>query len=399
MISRFTASPDSPTALDYLRGLAALGVIVAHASMAYMQQFPPCILWPVLEPRDSSFPDLWFLYGRSVGVPVLFAISGFHAALALKGRNPGAFALRRLRRFGWPFVLGVLFVLPLLYPIWAYGAWMREYVTFEQIIDFRLSTQDKQAILGPAHLWFLEHVLILSLLLALAVRIFPSLCDPAQSRIHPVALMLGPPSIVIVTGLAIRFDPATIHDFTNSFLPSPWVLAYNASFFFAGFCIGRYALLRDYLGRTGLPLWVLGHLLFAVWMHLTWSGRWASSADANGNFESVCAALTGVICTAAWLGLAFRAAPLPDLVASPLRRLARAAFDLYVFHLPAVWLAQVLMYQAPLSTPTRIAVATLAGLASGFAAHMVRVYLRRRASLARRSISDSSFSAPRSVGR
>ncbi len=90
--------------LDWIRGLAALAVVLYHAEAAARLHLPS---QPPPPPGDPG----WFGYGW-IGVPVFFVLSGYviPQSLQQRGRSPGAFLAGRFWRL-YPTYLALTLVL------------------------------------------------------------------------------------------------------------------------------------------------------------------------------------------------------------------------------------------------------------------------------------------------
>lgn len=98
--------------LDHLRATIILLVILLHASMTYMA-FPP-EWWYVIEPESSLFLTTLVLALDVPNMQVLFFIAGFFAYASLEKHGPGQFMRQKALRIGLPWVVGVVFLAPLV---------------------------------------------------------------------------------------------------------------------------------------------------------------------------------------------------------------------------------------------------------------------------------------------
>jgi len=101
--------------VDNLRVAAIAGVIVVHASTAYVADFADWYYDDELDATDvgSLAFALPALLGGIFGLGPLFLVAGWFAVRSLSRRGPGAFARNRLVRLGLPLVAFVLVVNPL----------------------------------------------------------------------------------------------------------------------------------------------------------------------------------------------------------------------------------------------------------------------------------------------
>ena len=97
---------------DHLRAFIILLVIIVHASMTYMA-FPP-EWWYVIEPESSLGFTALVLVLDVANMQILFFIAGFFAYPSIEKYGPGRFMRQKLLRIGLPWVVGVVFLAPLV---------------------------------------------------------------------------------------------------------------------------------------------------------------------------------------------------------------------------------------------------------------------------------------------
>src|SRR6185503_14338496 len=154
--------------LDALRAGGALLGVALHASIAYMRGTVPELLWVVHDPRTSALFDWLFWWLRAVQVPLFLVLSGFFAAARLSTGDVGVFLRGRWRRLLLPLAAGVVVVLPLVFGAWAWGWLITGRCTWNEIRRMRFDAGIQRNLYGPAHLWFLEDLFIVSIVTALA---------------------------------------------------------------------------------------------------------------------------------------------------------------------------------------------------------------------------------------
>lgn len=127
------AAPPAPhhSALDALRGLAALSVVVFHLTLLVHQSLSPhdAALQEVL--RALRLTPAFLLFAGSEAVLVFFLLSGFVLYLMLAGRpmTYGTYVRRRLWRLYPPYLVAVLVSIGLAdtlggHALPGYGAWV-----------------------------------------------------------------------------------------------------------------------------------------------------------------------------------------------------------------------------------------------------------------------------------
>ena len=99
--------------LDNLRYLFVIGVVIQHATMAYM----PSTWWPVAD-EPSLLVSAFTGFFDGFLMPSLFFIAGFFAIPSMINKSVPQFIKGKFRRLGIPWLACTLFigpVLPLIY--------------------------------------------------------------------------------------------------------------------------------------------------------------------------------------------------------------------------------------------------------------------------------------------
>jgi peptidoglycan/LPS O-acetylase OafA/YrhL len=142
-------SPARLAFFDNLKVALTLLVIAHHVGQAYG---PTGGTWPVMEAEKAAFLGPFFTVNRSFFMSLFFFISGFFVVGAFGRHSPRDFVRSRLVRLGIPVLVFMLAMIPL-------GA-----LLFQE----RIGRWD--TVLDAGHLWYLEHVLLYSLIYA-AIRL------------------------------------------------------------------------------------------------------------------------------------------------------------------------------------------------------------------------------------
>jgi peptidoglycan/LPS O-acetylase OafA/YrhL len=325
-----TAARDA--AIDRLRIAAMLAGVAMHAAAAYMTRPVSGMPWLVHEPARSGVADVVFWWGRAAQVQLFFFIAGLVSVRAYADRGPRAFAIARLKRIGIPLSAAIVFVLPLVAAVWGYGWFASGRAAWSEVLSWQFADGEIAGNrLGPAHLWFLEDLLMLALLTAA--------CWRAAGAKRPLRLPAGAGAILlpILIGIGvIMARPAAVLAFSNSFVPDPFRLIYGATFFAAG---------MSFASAGVAPASV------AVGIGLAAAGGVAAvtlAAAATAAIDVSPALLALLVVSTAWLTIA-AALCLAHAVRgklSPLgSRLARASYAIYIVHLPLVGALQLLLYR------------------------------------------------------
>ena len=106
---------------DYLRAFAVVLVLCGHAVLAYTKyafinfENPIANSNPVVNEQRWLGFDLIVAFNETFLMPLLFFISGMFVWQSLARKGARKFLRDRLTRLGIPFVIGVLFLIPLAY--------------------------------------------------------------------------------------------------------------------------------------------------------------------------------------------------------------------------------------------------------------------------------------------
>lgn len=137
--------------------------IVLHAAVTYMVEPMDGLLWPQREqPTQIGFDMLfWWIHGWRI--PLFFVMAGFFAAMLARRRGPGGFIKHRVDRILKPVVVASVTLLPLMYYLWCWGWLVEGRVRWEEVWQFDFDTpQIEEHFMGPAHLWFLNYLMLFS---------------------------------------------------------------------------------------------------------------------------------------------------------------------------------------------------------------------------------------------
>ena len=306
-----TTSAATTTRLDYLDNLRVLltaFVVLHHAAITY-SDIP---LWYYTEPpHDGSSValDLFLAFNQAYFMGFFFLIAGFFVPGAVDRKGAGRFVRDRLVRLGVPLLLFVLVLRPVLgipgaltsgQPYWFYY----------------LITWDA----GPT--WFLEVLLVFSLVYALVRRLRP------QPRTRPDSPLRGRWIAAFVVGLAVVTLLWRLVVPNGTYvpllgLPTASYLPQYAAMFTVGVLAYRRGWLTSLTRRAGRRAWV------AVVAALVLLAPVAFVLNGGLVGDVVLAVFEAVFATGMVIGLLvlFR-----DHVNGEARFLSRNAFAVYVLH-------------------------------------------------------------------
>jgi peptidoglycan/LPS O-acetylase OafA/YrhL len=350
-------------------------VVVAHAALAYVELRIPRLLWAVRDPARSWVFDALFWASVSVAMPAFFCLSGLFAAKIIAERGPGGFARDRARRIGMPFLAALVTVLPLSLVAWSAG-WLRSgRCTWPQLRNMRfLDPVIRSELIGPAHLWYLEYLIVLLALFGLARRWRrrgSGLEVGGGWLLHPLApLAAAVPTALILWAGHARLGVDGVADLRNSFLPAPFRWAHHAWFFLVGTWLHGH---RDRLDRLARQWWWRLGLcvpVFVVRFGLLQRDLQTPLQGAESGALAAAGALFGWLALFGSIGLFQRLLNRPR---PAVRYVADASYWIYLVHFPIVGLLQVDLARSPLPGGLKFAIVLATTLALGFASYQTLV--------------------------
>ena len=357
MPRRAALSPSS-LALDNLRAIVILIVLVFHSALAYVEWTPatsagfndPPFAWRAFPMVDSH---RWFgfdLFCASQDVylmSLLFLLSGLFVWPSLVRKQNWGFLRDRLFRLGVPFVFGVVFLVPLaLYPVYRVTA-------ADPSVNAYLQHYLALPFLPNGQLWFLWQLLALNFLVTGVNWIAPNALKAigrwtAATGKRPsryFAILVATSAFAYVP-MALAFTPWAWSDSGPLAVQFCRPLLY-AVYFFAGVGIGIRGIDHGLVAVDGaLPrrwgLWLAAALgcLF-LWMGLTaltMNGPTPIVISIAADFSFVLACAGGSLCL---IAASLRFAAKQSLI---LDSLSANAYSLYLVHYDfVVWLQYALL--------------------------------------------------------
>jgi len=160
-------------ALDALRAAMMFLGIYLHAVVAYS----PNGGWPWRQPELTRTLDWSISVIHVFRMPIFYAMAGFFTALLLARYGMRRAAWNRFMRIVVPFVVGWMIVWPLVIFLGGIG-----YVGLDRTLAGFASGRVLQYA-GPMHLWFLEYLIVLYVLAAIAVALVPLVLTQSARRL------------------------------------------------------------------------------------------------------------------------------------------------------------------------------------------------------------------------
>ena len=349
-------------ALDYLRGALMIAVIVTHVSVPYVTTPPGNLLWCVWDHATSHICDFVFWWLILSLMPAFFMMTGFFSARSLDLRGPGGYLYSRFRRLVIPFASAFGWVLPATLYAWCLGWWLSGRCSLNQIRRMRFAPDIQRNLWGPAHLWFIEYLIIVSAaysLFAFFVRRIRSADEDKPSS--NVSL----PILFAATTALLLIKPGTLLSFANSFLPDPMRLIYFGTFFVAGTVLYSSPAQLEKMEQQGAIFLLPAIAAFVpiFWLILSYRGAPMGGISSAG-FAIGLSAFTWCT-TVGYIGIAARLGSQPSALG---RELSRSSYFIYLIHLPIVGVMQAMLLGVPLPALLKAALTLVTVMSTSFAA-------------------------------
>lgn len=196
--------------IDYLRALIFMMLALDHSVHAYAQRWGG--LHFITDFDRTVIFDVFYMVSNSIIMPMIFFISGLFVIPSIQKNGAGGFLKNRLVHLGIPFVLGVIFITPLLQyasfhdqedPMVSYGAYW-----FEHYFPYNLSAS------GP--FWVLWVLFFYSLILMILYLLFPGLIRGLGALVSKVVKR---PILFCISFLMLLIAIASI---TDLIWGAPW---------------------------------------------------------------------------------------------------------------------------------------------------------------------------------
>lgn len=149
--------------LDRMRALWVAMMVVDHGLQGYAQTFGA--FWFFMDTQRSSWCDAGHVWFNALLMPPLFFLAGLWVVPHLKAYGVGPFIKKRFHRLGVPFLVGVVFLVPLM----TFPEYHTQVNSYDSYLDFWTGPFIWSALqAGP--FWFLAYLLILTTLTAFLSR-------------------------------------------------------------------------------------------------------------------------------------------------------------------------------------------------------------------------------------
>lgn len=336
------APPQHSGGLDWVRALAALGVVLLHACVPYLRHPMPGLTWSVTD-TASDFADTVFWSIELFIMPVFLVIAGCLLTPTLVRRGPIEMLQTRWKRLTRPLLFGVLVILPIDFYLWLCG-WVSEgIIPLVKLKSLKFDGDVDQDLWGLSHLWFLLYMLTYIALVAggaIAAKRYAVVARIKKTLHKPNVLL---PLVATVAVLTLLVRPEVVWGFQHRFEPVPSKWIYSLMFFITGLAWASYDPQLRILSRFAQPQMVAVSLVAGFAAVLM--GRWHLKA-AGTDTETLAShlLLAGLTVTAASMitvtSIAWAVAK-TRRVPKSIAYLAGASFWLYLVHHPVLVLVHI----------------------------------------------------------
>jgi peptidoglycan/LPS O-acetylase OafA/YrhL len=394
------AAPERVVALDALRLLMVLAVVVFHVAMGFSLQAG----WWIVRDPAPAVVFTWLLFVLDgFQLPVLFFVAGYFAVPSLlRAGNPWRFLLGKARRLLLPLAVVLLTLGPMLSYIrhlrlggqrTGFGGFLL--IQARSLADWSarsleglVTAVDRSSEIQLWHLWFLVYLFALFALFAAVLAatgrsgLRRSPAESTGSPWRPLAWLAAAGLVIALGTFAMSFAvPAHVWWRAGPlFIIQPHRLPIHVGMFALGVFAGR----RGFRPRaaslpvTGLLALLWSAAVFGLPHHLyvvAMEGRGGLTPLFHGLLRSGLAVTTLAL---GWTVLARLASW--ERFSRIVRGLSPLAIDIYLLHLPVAVFAHLLILDAPIGPAGRFAAVLLSTLVvSGLLGHFL---VRRRPLLA-----------------
>jgi glucans biosynthesis protein C len=328
--------------IDNLRIFLVMLVIAHHVGQAYG---PTGGAWPIMEEARSRLLGPFFTVNRSFFMSLFFMISGYFTVMSFENSSAEKFVKSRLQRLGLPVLAWALFVA----------------VPFQVFV-----TKAPAFPVDVGHLWFIEHLLLFSLVYA-AWRVL------TKNRIRAERPPLNPPGVLpvlalalgiaVVSGVVREFYPIDRWVYLLGFFRVMWAdVPRDLAFFIVGLLAYRNGWLLKFPTRAGMA-WLAVGVALALFWYAYELGFTGNVVPRTGLASGVLRLLwEGVFVCAICIGLTVLFRERINLGGPLARAMGKAQYAAYIFHLFFVLLCQFLVLSLPLPPLAKFALVTLASI-------------------------------------
>ncbi|MGY8770770.1 MAG: acyltransferase family protein [Pirellulales bacterium] len=356
-------SADSTNRLhgfDAIRASAILLVILLHASVPYLINSMPGLLWPTNDvPSQSDLIDGLFWWIECFIMAMYFVIAGYFAMQLYRSRGTHGFLVNRCKRLFMPLVAASVTILPITGFIFTLGWVLDGKYPAIKLRSFRFEESVENDFFGFSHLWFLQYLVVYCFAFWAISRLLSMRKNNPDKQSMPTnnswqwvwSLLISLP----VCALVLSFDSRVVLGFQQSLLPVVTRLIYYAMFFGSGIWLFQNRGWVSVVQRYHLVLLAGSGLVFAGLLPRVQAQIQSEMLSTNWTVAF------GVVIFA-WLttlglfGLFLKRFPQPIAI---FRYCSDASFWMYLIHLPIVAGVHILLSRTDLNVGLKLVVAVI----------------------------------------
>jgi multidrug transporter EmrE-like cation transporter len=305
--------------LDNLRVTLIVLVIAHHVGQAYG---PTGGYWPIMEAARSPVLGPFFTVNRSFFMSLFFMIAGYFTVMSVDKYGPKVFIKERSMRLGLPALTWMLVMIPLQLFVFSAPVWPLE----------------------AAHLWFLEHLLIFSVVYALWWRFSkpdnepkPQADPPGYGRIIVFAFLLA-----ILSALVRIWFPIDRWVYLLGFIKVAFAdVPRDLSFFVIGLIAYRQNWILRFPKKDGFVWLAVGVTLAVAWYVYALVGRNLLQLS-DIQLGIIYPIWESLLCCGMCIGLTVLFREYFNSKSNLGSILAKSQYAAYVFHVPVVLMFQYL---------------------------------------------------------
>lgn len=376
--------------LDNLRiGLTVL-VIAHHVGQAYG---PTGGWWPVQETARAAVLGPFFTVNRSFFMSLFFLISGYLMVASYDRSGPGPFLKSRLLRLGVPLLAFFLLIIPLQQYLCHHlsgdlgGVSFSKYYTGcyfgagEKPADWKGSGWPE---MNFGHLWYVEHLLILSLCYAGLRTVWRRPPEAAPSQLRPLShlsVVLFVLVLAVASGVVRIWYPIDRWIGFLGFIQVAFAdVPRDLSFFILGVLAYRRQWLLGISNRMGMIWLSIGVAAGVLWYIFSLGRLWQVFHISGEAMRYIYPVWESLLCCGICIGLIVLFREKLNVQGHWGKMAAESQYTAYLFHVPVVILIQLAVADAVLSPFTKFALVTAVGVSLTFllsAAIRTPVFVRR----------------------
>ncbi len=348
--------------LNAARVFASILVVIFHSAIPYMVS--PIPIWIVHDTSQHVSIDMFVFWVNGFVMPLFFLLAGLSIAKSSWQLPFRQFVWQRFCRLGATILLAVVLIMPLLLFSWAIGLLWTERLTIPNLVRLRFP-RELHAYLGPGHLWFLEYLLLMSVLWSAVARValrwrFTARLVQGEWAHGALGSIAGPLVFALSTAVILAFDVDTPFRLIAPFMPDFARVLYYLTFFVAGIWLAGMSQSLATLRAHAIVHLVVATVVFGGLCPLTLS-YFAKSLQVPGQW-----ALTGLQAIFVWcMVFGFLGAMLrwcSDRY-EWIRYVNEASFWLYLAHFPVVCAMQLVVWPLQINPWGKVMIVAATGIA------------------------------------